>query len=382
LLLSFAIGFQGSLAVCRTTRVTQAKLRDLGTFGDPGILSLGCGKKSYSAGKGEIKLSVHDKKSVNNLYLDNQKKNLSVTLIKAVKIKDYLSPVYWPTWLAIGLMRIVTSLPLIWVERAGSLLGMLIYYAMPSRCRIGEINLRFAFPQAGENEIRQRNKLCFRNVGVAAFEMGLSWWRDEELLKLCEIEGLHYMQQAQSQGKGVIILTAHFTCLEIGGPVLNHHVPFMVMYKHAHNKLFDAFMRYHRGRLYKAIVDHHKPIAMIKGLKKGYAAWYAPDQDFGGKDSVYVPFFGVDATALTAPARFASISGAPVVPYLIQRKPGGAGYKLTILPALDNFPTEDTEQDARRINETLEELIMKNPDQYLWIHKRYKSRPPGGSVVY
>ncbi|HEX5635584.1 MAG TPA: lipid A biosynthesis lauroyl acyltransferase [Gammaproteobacteria bacterium] len=303
-------------------------------------------------------------------------------LIKAVKIKDYLSPVYWPTWLAIGLMRVVTSLPLQWVERVGSGLGMLIYYLMPARRRVGEVNLKFAFPRADASEITQRNKLCFKNIGVAAFEMGLSWWRDEELLTQCEIEGLDNLKQSQSQGKGVIILTAHFTCLEIGGPVLNHHVPFMVMYKRAHNKLFDAFMRFHRGRLYKSIVDHHKPIAMIKGLKKGYAAWYAPDQDFGGKDSVFVPFFGVDATALTAPARFASMTGAPVVPYLIQRKAQGAGYKLTVLPALDNFPVGDEIADAQRINEVLENLIMKNPDQYLWVHKRSKSRPPGGSKVY
>ena len=306
----------------------------------------------------------------------------NVSLIKAVKVSEYLAPVYWPTWFAIGLMRLVTLLPLVWVERVGAGLGLLIYVLMPARRRVGEINLRFAFPQATQAEIKQRNKLCFKNIGVAAFEMGLSWWQDEELLAQSEIEGLPHLQQAQAKGKGVIILTAHFTCLEIGGPILNHHVPFMVMYKRAHNKLFDAFMRFHRGRLYKSIVDHHKPITMIKGLKKGYAAWYAPDQDFGGKDSVFVPFFGVDATALTAPARFASISGAPVVPYLVQRKPGGAGYKLTIWPALDNFPAGDEISDAQRINDVLEKLIMCNPDQYLWVHKRYKSRPPGSSGIY
>lgn len=305
-----------------------------------------------------------------------------MSLIKAVKIKDYLAPRYWPTWLAIGFMRVITSLPLAMIERVGFAFGMLIYYALPARRRIGEINLRFAFPQADAAEIMRRNKLCFSNIGVAAFEMGLSWWYDDKLLTQCEIEGLANLQQAQAKGKGVIILTAHFTCLEIGGPVLNHHVPFMVMYKRAHNKLFDAFMRYHRGRLYKAIVDHNKPLAMIKGLKKGYAAWYAPDQDFGGRDSIYVPFFGVDAAALTAPSRFASMSGAPVVPYVVQRKAKGRGYKLTILPPLENFPVENVEQDAQRINDVLEDLIMRNPDQYLWVHKRYKSRPPGGSAVY
>jgi KDO2-lipid IV(A) lauroyltransferase len=303
-------------------------------------------------------------------------------MIKAVKVRDYLSLRYWPTWLFIGLMRAVSKLPLPVIVIIGTGLGELLYWLMPQRRRIGEINLQIAFPQHSLKKIQQQNKTCFHNLGIAAFELGLSWWESDKLLSICDIEGLQHLTDAQQQGKGVIILTAHFTCLEIGGPVLNHHVPFQVMYKRAHNKLFDAFMRYHRGRLYKAIVDHHKPITMIKGLKKGYAAWYAPDQDFGGKDTVFVPFFGVDATALTAPARFAKISGAPVIPYYIQRKAKGAGYTLTILPALENFPTQDAEQDARCINQVIENMIMKNPQQYLWIHKRYKNRPAGSKRIY
>lgn len=303
-------------------------------------------------------------------------------LIKAVNAREFLSPVYWPTWFAIGLMRLVSALPLRWIEIIGFAFGRLLYIAMPSRRRIGEINLRIAFPDENERQIRRRNKLCFDNLGLAAFELGLSWWQSDRLLRICEVKGLEHLQQALQQEHGVIILTAHFTCLEIGGPVLNHHVPFQVMYKRAHNKLFDGFMKYHRGRLYKAIVDHHKPITMIKGLKKGYAAWYAPDQDFGGKDTLFVPFFGVDATALTAPARMAKIAQAPVVPYYIQRKPRGAGYTLTILPTLENFPTEDATNDALRINQVLEQMIMKNPDQYLWVHKRYKNRPDNQAAIY
>ena len=303
-------------------------------------------------------------------------------LIKAVNVRDYLSPRYWPTWFAIALMRVVALLPLSAIEVIGGIFGKLLYWALPERRQIGEINLQIAFPDHSLEQIQQQNRTCFRNLGIAAFELGLSWWENRRLLEMCDIEGLEHLQQAQQQGKGVIILTAHFTCLEIGGPVLNHHVPFQVMYKRAHNRLFDAFMRYHRGRLYKAIVDHHKPITLVKGLKKGYAAWYAPDQDFGGKDTVFVPFFGVDATALTAPARFAQISGAPVVPYYIQRKPHGQGYRLTILPALENFPTGDAEKDALCINQVLESMIMKNPDQYLWVHKRYKNRPADQKRIY
>ena len=303
-------------------------------------------------------------------------------MIKAVNVKQYLAPRYWPTWLGLALMRLVSLLPLSIIEFLGSILGKILYVLMPQRRHVAAVNLRFAFPEYSDKKIKQMVKICFKNVGIAVFELGLSWWEHDRLLDICELEGLEYLQQAQEKGKGVIILTAHFTCLEIGGPVLNHYVPFQVMYKRAHNPLFDAFMRYHRGRLYKAIVDHHKPISLIRGLKKGYAAWYAPDQDFGRKDTVYVPFFGVEATALTAPARFSEISGAPVVPYYIIRKPAGKGYKLVVMPELENFPTKNAKQDALIINQAIEYLVMQNPEQYLWIHKRYKNRPEGASPVY
>lgn len=285
-------------------------------------------------------------------------------------------------WLALGLMRVMAKLPLGWIEFAGTILGELVYLALPSRRRIAKTNLRIAFPDASDQRIGQMIKHCFHNIGIAAFEVGLSWWEHERLLKLCEIEGLDYLLDAQKQNKGVIILTAHFTCLEIGGPVLNHYVPFQVMYKRAHNPLFDAFMRYHRGRLYKAVVDHHKPITLIKGLKKGYAAWYAPDQNFGKKDTLFIPFFGVEAATLTAPARFAKITGSPVIPYYIKRKGKGRGYKLVIKKPLENFPQNDPLKDATTINQVIEELVMENPDQYLWVHKRYKTRPPGQAAIY
>lgn len=303
-------------------------------------------------------------------------------MIKAVKPLDYIAPRHWPTWLALGFMRLVIMLPLPMIEGVGRALGKLIYFAMPSRREIADINLKIAFPEADEKEILRLRKSCFDNMGIAAFEMALSWWHHERLLSICEIEGLEHIHKIQAEGRGVIILTAHFTCLEIGGPVLNQHIPFQVMYKRIHNPLFDAFMRYHRGRLYKAIVDNHKPMVMIRGLKKGNAAWYAPDQDFRGKDMVFVPFFGVQASALTAPARFAQMTGAATVPYYIVRKPRGQGYRLVILPPLENFPTGNTEEDALRISQTLEQLILQNPEQYLWVHKRYKNRPEGEPAVY
>jgi len=303
-------------------------------------------------------------------------------LIKAVNPLDYLSPVYWPTWFALGIMRLVTFLPLPGIVFCGSILGKLFYILLPERRRVAEINLRIAFPEASDRDIHRRVKLCFKNMAVGIFEQALNWWHNDRLLKLCKIEGAEYLQPPE--GKGIILLSAHFTCLGVPGPTLMKHlpVPLQVMYKHAHNKLFDAFMFYHRCQLYADVVDYHKPIAMIRGLKKGNAAWYAPDQDFRGKDMIFAPYFGIMASTLTAPSRFAKISGAPVVPYSIRRDDDNRGYTLKVQPPLKNFPSDDEEQDAITLNRTLEQLIMQNPEQYLWVHKRFKNRPQGEPPIY
>ena len=299
-----------------------------------------------------------------------------------LKVSAYLAPRFWSVWVLIGLLRIVAFLPLSWLVLIGGGVGDLYYWLSPRRRKIAEINLKIAFPDADAAEIRSMSKACFRNLGVAAFELGLTWWRPERVISLCEVEGLEHLHAAARRGKGVIILTAHFTCLEVGGPLINQQVPLQAMYKRPHNELFGTFMRRGRARYTHAIVEYHKPIALIKGLKKGHATWYAPDQDFGAKDTVFVPFFGVQATALTAPARIAKISGAAVVPYYIARKADASGYRMVFLPALEDFPSGDAVADARLVNRVIEDMIMRNPRQYLWVHQRYKNRPDGRRGMY
>lgn len=299
-----------------------------------------------------------------------------------LKVSAYLAPRFWSVWVLMGLLRVVAFLPLSWLVLIGSGVGELYYWLSPRRRKIAEINLKIAFADAGAAEIRSTSKACFRNLGVGVFELGLTWWRSDKVASLCEVEGLRHLHAAASRGKGVIILTAHFSCLEVGGPLINQQVPLQAMYKRPHNELFGKFMQRGRARYTHAIVEYHKPIALIKGLKKGYATWYAPDQDFGQKDTVFVPFFGVQATALTAPARIAKMSGAAVVPYYIARKPDASGYRMVFLPPLEDFPTGDAVRDAERINGIIEDMIMRNPRQYLWVHQRYKNRPDGRRGMY
>lgn len=291
-----------------------------------------------------------------------------------------LGPRYWPTWLLLGLMRLAALMPLRLIVIIGSVSGEILYLLAAERRRVAAINLAIAFPETDARTRRRLNRACFRNVSIAVLEIGMVWWAPERVRRITVIEGLEHLRAAQKADTGAMLLTAHFTCIEVGLPALSTHATLQAMYKRPHNKLMDAFMERHRGKFTAIIAGHHSPIGLIKGLKQGHAMWYAPDQDFGGKDTVFVPLFGVEATALTAPARIARMAGVPVMPCGIARK--GGRYVLTIGAPLEAFPTGDDMRDALTVNQATEALIRRNPEQYLWIHKRYKRRPDGRFGIY
>jgi len=294
----------------------------------------------------------------------------------------FLAPRHWPTWLLLACMRLGARLPLPLLVLLGGVAGELLYLLALERRRVAAINLGIAYPEADAAALRRLNRACFRSVSIGILEIGLVWWAPERVRRMTEVRGLEHLQEAGQAGQGAMLLTAHFTCIEVGLPVLSAHATLEAMYKRPHNRLMDAFMERHRGKFTAIIAGHHAPIGLIRGLKRGHAMWYAPDQDFGGKETVFVPLFGVEATALTAPARIAGIAGVKVMPSLIERLPRGRGYVLTIDPPLEDFPSGDDVKDALAINRATEALIRRNPTQYLWIHKRYKRRPDGSFGIY
>lgn len=296
--------------------------------------------------------------------------------------KRFLAPRFWTTWLLLGCMRLGAFLPLPLLVLIGGLVGEVLYLLAFDRRRVATINLRIAYPEAGPRAIRRLARSCFRSVSTGILEIGLVWWAPRRVVAMTEIIGLEHLHSARRAGRGAMLLTGHFTCIEVGLPVLAEHTTLQAMYKRPHNALMDAFMERHRGKYTAIIAGHHAPIGLIRGLKRGHAMWYAPDQDFGGKDTVFVPLFGVAATALTAPARIAAMAGVPVMPCGIERRPRGRGYRLTIHPPLPGFPTGDDEGDALTVNRAIEALVRENPGQYLWIHKRYKRRPDGSFGIY
>jgi len=295
----------------------------------------------------------------------------------------HFRPRNWLPILGVGLLRVATRLPYSFQMNVGAILGRYLYFIMTRRRQIAQTNTRLAFPELSSEEQKKFVKDNFVSLGKSLIEIALSWWGKDELLrKIVQVDGLENLHAALDKGKGVILLSGHFTCLEIGGRLLSLSQEFSVTYRSSKNEFYEAVLKQCREKNYARAIQRHDVRAFIRSLKANEAVWYAPDQDFGAYQSVFVPFMGVMAATLTAPARFAKISGALVVPFFPERLDNNKGYKLTLLPALDNFPCGDEMKDARRINEVIEEQVRKVPRQYLWVHRRYKTRPEGEPPIY
>lgn len=299
------------------------------------------------------------------------------------RLSAYWAPRYWPTWLGLGLLWSLTRLPYRWLLGIGGALGSLSYYLAPRRRRIARTNIRLCFPELNAQQQERLVKQTLRATGMALLETPLSWWSSRRRLEhLCHIQGLEHVHQALQNGKGVILLSAHMTCMEIAGRLLSFHQPVQFVYKRAHNPLFEHMMRRARERHYQRAVETYDLRGMIRGLRDNRVCWYAADQDFGHKLSVFAPFMGVATATLTTPARLAQMTGAALVPYFPRRLAGGRGYELCIQPALEDFPSADPIADAARINALIGAHVRTAPEQYLWIHRRFKTRPPGEPPLY
>ncbi|MGD8616139.1 MAG: LpxL/LpxP family Kdo(2)-lipid IV(A) lauroyl/palmitoleoyl acyltransferase [Gammaproteobacteria bacterium] len=295
----------------------------------------------------------------------------------------FLAPRFWPTWLMFGALRIVIQLPFAWQMAVGSLIGALALRLAVTRRHVAGVNLRLCFPQSSAAERERLLKAHFDALGKGVIETALCWWgRSSRLRKKVCLVGLEHLQQARAQGRGVILLSAHFTALELGGRLLALHSPFHVLYRKHRNPLFETVMQRARQRRFEKAIPRDDTRALIASLKAGMPVWYAPDQNHAGPQSRFVPFFGLQASTLTATSRLARLSGASVVPFFQARLPGDAGYLLVLCPALDQFPTDDIEQDTSRINCLIEGVIREIPEQYLWVHRRFKSRPEGEAYPY
>ncbi len=303
---------------------------------------------------------------------------------KSLQFKYYLAPKHWPMWLALGILWLTSHLPPVILNPFGRVVGVLIYYFTPSRRRVSRINLIQAYPAYSRVEIDKLNKETFKNLGISIFEIGVAWFRStKKLKKQYSIEGLENIEKVINKGKGIILLTGHFTTVEIGGRLIGMHTnKYNTVYKKAHNPLFNAVMVRCRAKFFDDMIDNKDVRGIIRGLKKGHATWFAPDQDFSRQDIVFTPFLGGIASTLTATAKLANITGSSVVPFYAIRLENGTGFKLIILPPLEHFPTTDIDADSARVNKVIEDMVYDYPKQYLWSHKRFKTQPNGQNSIY
>lgn len=284
-----------------------------------------------------------------------------------------LRPRYWPTWLGIGTLRLFEPLPFPVLIALGNAIGMLLSILPLSFVRIARRNLELCFPQESAVERERILREHFRSVGIGLFETAISWWSsDARVRKLGTVEGYEHLEAALARGRGAILLSAHFTTLEIGARSLCVRLPANIMYRPTSNLVLERFLSSNRSKHTKRAIPRDDIRTLITALKSNEPVWYAPDQAYRKKGAEMVPFFGIPAATNTATSRLARMTGAAVVPYFVERLPGAKGYRMTILPELANFPSDDPAQDAQRFNELIEAFVRRVPAQYLWIHRRFK----------
>ncbi len=261
-------------------------------------------------------------------------------------------------------------------------MGTVIYHVATYRRGISKINIKQAFPNYTETEVNTLVKKSFQSIGTSFFDTASAWFEKRHVLKeRCQIEGKEHLDDALSKNKPVILLTGHINPLEMGGRLISFYCDNInVVYKKARNPLFNAFMIKSRSTHANAIVDNKNVRGIIRGLKQGKTTWFAPDQDFKRQDIVFTPFLGGIASTLTATAKLAKITDATVVPFYPVRLENNKGFKLIVLPALEDFPTLDTHADSARVNQIIEHMVYQQPHQYLWSHKRFKTQPDGRKI--
>ncbi|WP_404298494.1 LpxL/LpxP family Kdo(2)-lipid IV(A) lauroyl/palmitoleoyl acyltransferase [Halomonas sp.] len=289
---------------------------------------------------------------------------------------NFAHPRYWPVWLGIGGMYIAAWLPWrlkLWV---GKLVGLVAWRFARRRRHITETNIRLCFPEKDDAQQARLVRDTFVANGIGIMETATGWCRDPEHLRhRVTFKGQAHMARVQAEGKGALIIGVHFSTLDLGAALHSLYFRADAVQRPHDNPLFARFMGRARDPYFDAIIDRHDLRGVVRRIKSGHGVWYSPDQDFGREASVFAPFFGIPAATVKMTSRIARMTGAPVIPLMFHRNPDNRTYTLEYLPPLEDFPSGDEMADATRINAFIEDAIRKHPDQYLWLHRRFKTRP-------
>ena len=306
--------------------------------------------------------------------------NPGMSSTEAPPPKPPLSPRTWPTWIGIGAMALAARIP--WpVQRAlGRALGAILRTLLRERREVAARNLALCFPDLDDAARGALLREHFAALGIGVFEFARAWWGSiGPMRKGLVVEGLEHLEAARAGGRGVIVVSGHFSTLEMCGRLMCDYVPLAGMYRPHAEPAMEWAVRRGRARYAAAMFPKQDVRGAVRHLKKGGLLWYAPDQDPSRGDAVFVPFFGHPAHSLTSTHSLARLSGAAVVLYQHRRRRDG-GYTLSLWPAFDDYPSVDASADTARVIAGIEAMVRAAPEQYLWIHRRFKRQPEGGSV--
>ena len=283
--------------------------------------------------------------------------------------------------MALGLMWLGARLPWSLQRALGAGIGALAMRLAGARRRAARINLALCFPEMDEAAREALLRGSFRDFGIGLFEFARAWWGSvAPMRRTVRIEGVERVRDILDGGRGVLLVSGHFMTLEMCGRLMCDELPLAGMYRRHRSPVMEWAVMRGRLRYATAMFANDELRGAMRHLKRGGILWYAPDQDMRGKDTVFAPFFGVPAATITATHQFARLSGCAVVPFFHRRE--GAGYVLRLGEPLPDFPSTDAQSDSTRVNAAIEGMVREAPSQYLWIHRRFKRRPPGMESPY
>jgi Kdo2-lipid IVA lauroyltransferase/acyltransferase len=287
----------------------------------------------------------------------------------------------WPAWAGIGALALCARLPWPLQRTFGRIIGVGLQAILRERRRIAARNVELCFPELDAGARARLLRRHFQALGIALFEFGRAWWGSVQPQRSgLRIEGVEHIETAHVRGRGVIVVSGHFTTLEMCARLACDAVPLAGMYRPYPQQAMEWAVLRGRSRYAAGMFAKQDVRGAVKHLKRGGLLWYAPDQDPSKGESVFVPFFGQPAKSLSSTHQLARLSGAAVVMFQHWRREDG-GYTLRFWPAFENFPSDDAGADTARVIGAIETMVREAPEQYLWIHRRFK-RQPDGTRVY
>jgi KDO2-lipid IV(A) lauroyltransferase len=283
------------------------------------------------------------------------------------------APRYWLTWAGLGVLRLLAFLPYPALLALGRALGLLVLQLPTGWAQIARRNLELCLPELTAAERERLLREHFASLGIGLMEIPLAWWASRARIeRLVQVEGVEHLRAAQAKGLGVMVLTAHFTHMELAGRTLGQLAPMRFLYRPTRNEALAHIMDRRRRGFGSYPIPRDDIRAFVQALRRGDVVWYAPDQSYRHKGAEMVPWFGIPAATNTLTPRLARTTGAAVLPFFLQRLPGARGYRAIIHPPLEDYPSGDPVADTERFNRLIEAQVRQAPEQYLWIHRRLK----------